>query len=210
MAHGFDLQAAYAVTSHIAVLASASTYSTSNAFFKNGPSNKAVTTSYEGGQYLINAAAGYFTPIKNKRVFESYTGIGLGTVKTTGPYYTLDLNGTTTYEHFNLDNSFKKIYNQTSYGYRGKYFEIMFTAKFAFISEARVNNAAIVQQFKETQQLNAHNEFFVFEPALTIRGGIEKLKFQTQLCLSNNLTSGQFPQDHSHISFGLFYRTGIK
>ncbi|HAH58535.1 MAG TPA: hypothetical protein DCL86_10325, partial [Bacteroidales bacterium] len=51
--------------------------------------------------------------------------------------------------------------------------------------------------------LNENNSNFLMEPAITLKGGFEKIKLQVQYGYSFNLSNSSFPQDRDYLTFGL-------
>lgn len=55
----------------------------------------------------------------------------------------------------------------------------------------------------QVNYLKENNSNFIIEPALTIRGGLEKIKLQLQYGYSMNLSNSTFTQDKGYLTIGL-------
>jgi hypothetical protein len=157
---GFQLQTAYAAGKHLGL--QLNYFHVSNEDPNNGSGN---------GSY-IEAAAGYFKQLKNTQwVFETYGGIGSGTVKSTYKNNSSEASATT---------SFTKFLVQPSFGYSARHIAVAFSSKFSLVnfgvrsSSLDPNNFPI--DYKEVESLRNYKSFFWWEPGLLIRGGFENLQ----------------------------------
>ncbi len=55
----------------------------------------------------------------------------------------------------------------------------------------------------QTAYLNKNSSSFLIEPALTVRGGLEKIKLQVQYGYRLNLSNSNFKQDKTFLTIGL-------
>jgi hypothetical protein len=133
-----------------------------------------------GNGTYIEAASGYFKPTPDKHwVFESYAGIGTGSV----------INK---YEKFESSKvGITKLFIQPSFGYSSKYFEMAVSSKFSnvnfHVKSSTVNSDSY--EFENIKFLRSKKSFFLWEPGIMIRGGFKNLKFLAQLThsISNDL-----------------------
>lgn len=197
-ANGMELKGAYAVSPHVGLIAGI------NGYF---PDNKSDSTSYGSGG-LIEGGAGYFTPVSDKFVFETYGLLGYGWMKN---YFPESINRNPGTDGKINANIFS-IGVQPSFGYKSKYFEAAFSTKGALLNYTNIRGNLMESSegqssdVSQQQYLKDNKGNFMLEPALTLRGGLEFLKLQLQLGKSFNLSHPNFPQDEGWVSIGLFYR----
>ena len=133
-----------------------------------------------------------FMPSGKKLVFETTFGYGGGTI----------LN--------NADNvltervDFNNIYFQPALGYVTKRFELAFSVKYNYITY--INLA--LRKNSPSYPLNRGYSFL--EPAITIRYGWEKIKFQNQILISHEMSESNLSRDRVNINFGLFFKISGK
>lgn len=189
---GYDPQVAYAVTENVLV--------TGNASFKDTPFESTLFVgkddfNYEGTQKLrsFELGLGYYKKLKDGFILEMVAGYGLGKVSDTRiSILTFDLkedelrlvDGETAL--FNSDYS--KSFLQPTVGISHKNFDIGITSKFT-----NVKMEAFDLRF---------NDWF-FEPALTMRLGLESVKFTSQIGFSLPMTTVEYYSEPFIISIGI-------
>ena len=197
-ADGIGIKAAYAVSPHVGIMAGG------NGYF---PDSKSDSSSYGSGG-LFEAGAGYFTPISDRLVFETYGLLGVGKMRNNFPGSVEQHPGTDGKISANLFS----MAIQPAFGYKSKYFEAAFSTKGALVTYSNIKGNLMErnddQSAEGNQQayLKSNKSNFMLEPAITLRGGWDFLKLQLQVGKSLNLSHPNFPQDEGWFSLGLSYR----
>ncbi len=117
-----------------------------------------------------------------------------------------------------LATSFHRFLIQPMIGYSSKYFQVGFSIRFSGVNISKPSGYSTLDSTNQARlnSIKDHPFSFLFEPALTIRGGLSKIKFQLQYGVSNNLTNPSFTkektqvQGKTNLSFGLFLQLGKK
>lgn len=153
------------------------------------------------GKY-IELGAGYFNPLSDKLVFEVYGLLGTGSVEnelrsraTTNPVTTGVISA----------NLFRAGI-QPNFGFKSKYFSAAVSSRIAHLTYSNIDGDLIYNAVNQEQYLGDNKSNFLIEPALTIRAGVEKVKFQFQLGHSFNLSNSEFRQDNTYATAGLNFR----
>lgn len=146
---GYDAQGAYAVTDNIAVMLNTSFISSTS-----------DSTDNFHKHFFIETGAGYYKPIGNYFLFDTYAGYGIGKINS---YQSADifLSYANTYVH--------RFFIQPSFGFVSPYFEAALAPRtvMASVSQANVNQTG-----------------FFFEPTLVLKTGAPNFKATAQLGLS--------------------------
>src|SRR3954470_1983387 len=158
---GFEFQSAYAVGKHVGLQL--------NFFTASGNEEELGAEYGSGNGTYIEGAAGYFAPSPNNFwVFETYAGLGRGTV--TNKYYKSESSkvGVT------------KFFIQPSYGFSAKNFEIAISSKFR-LANFNVKNSTVTvdnnpADFPDIEFLRNNKSFFFWEPGIIMRGGFKQFK----------------------------------
>lgn len=188
-----DAQAAVAVTDHLGIIA--------NGFYKK----------YEGKDYFDHSGKlgeigfGYFTPLKSNWVFETYAGLGMGSVTKKVSY--------TNSENVVMTNSFNahgaKAFIQPNIGYSTRYFDFALTPKFSFVKYTSFSYWGFSQEELKESYLDNNKltkGFYTFaEPALTLRAGYRFLKIQAQYGLTLKLGNQEIAAPSQFGSVGLVF-----
>jgi hypothetical protein len=80
------------------------------------------------------------------------------------------------------------------------------SSRIAHLSYSNIEGDLIYNAINQEQYLRDNNSNLLIEPALTIRAGVEKVKFQFQLGHSFNLSNSEFRQDNTYATIGLNFR----
>lgn len=156
----------------------------------------------DGGKgQFIQVGAGYFKPITDHVVFETYGLFGYGKVENHFPS-TLDSFSQTTGV---LNTNLARYGIQPSIGYTSRFFDIAFSTRLCGLSYFNTGGSLIFNNTDQVRYIEEQKAQFLIEPALTIRGGFDYLKLQLQLGSSINLTNKDFSQDNGHLTVGLLY-----
>jgi hypothetical protein len=180
-----DLRGALAVGSNVALLANAALYFPRDNDTGNGGS---------GG--LFEAGVGYFRPLPNNLVFETYGLLAYGGLE----------------NHFEsanpagkLNANLIRVAVQPNLGYKSRYFDAAVSSRLAMLNYFNVEGTLVRNGESQQEFLNDNRMQFLLEPAVTLRAGIDVLKAEAQLGWSVNLTDTEFPQDKNWASLGLVY-----
>ena len=181
-----DIQATYAVGDHVGIMAN-------SAFFfpkeKDGNGGS--------GRYF-EAGAGYFTPVSsNGFIFETYGLLGVGSMEN---------HFTSSDDQNNRGRIEAQLFRagvQPAIGYKSEYFSAAISTRLAYLNYSSVEGDLIFDQTDQIRYLQDHNNHLLFEPALTLRGGLEKIKLQLQIGTSINLSHSDFRQGKEFLTLGL-------
>lgn len=150
--------------------------------------------------HLIEGGAGAFVPLKNNMVFESYFGLGFGKIE----------NG--------YDNSasskliFNRYFAQPSIGYTSDFLDLALSLRFSGLRYNDIHFDGTLYQDDQVQiqYINRNPFSILIEPAVTLRGGWEHIKFQLQFGYSENLSNPDLLQEDLNASFGIYFTISDK
>ncbi len=186
-----DLQAAVAFAHNFGIIA--------NGFY----ANYKTADNYRHYGTLGEAAIGYYSPLKNNFVFESYVGAGAGSVH---KQQTFTDNYNNSYNAFFNVNA-TKLFIQPDIGYKTKFFDAIFSARISGVKYSKFEQQNYSEQQLENDYLDGNKltgPFFVFaEPAVTLRGGYKFVKVQLQYGLTINTTPNDIKQANNFSSLGV-------
>lgn len=187
-----EVQGAYAVSDAVGIQLNGGFYFPPNEDNGNGGNGRYV----EGG-------VGYSSPISadGKVIFETYGLLGLGGLENHFPSSTGSSPGTTG----TIESKAFRYGLQPAVGFRSPFFEAAVSAKMLGINYYDVNGSLIFDNTDQVSYLRDNNRQFVFEPALTLRAGVEWGKIQLQVVRSFNLTDDEFRQSEGHATLGLIF-----
>jgi hypothetical protein len=157
-----DVQVAYSITDHIAIMGSG--------MWANGQNSS--KTSFGNGRYT-EGALGYFSPFEKYGVFEFYAGAG-----TSKQHHQYDSAQT-------MDLSFSKFFVQPSIGIKKNAFECAVSMRASYINFTQVQGNYV------SPDIPLKQGYVFFEPAITLRTGVKFIKFQAQWQLALPVTSRQ-------------------
>lgn len=184
-----DLQAAVAVTDHIGLMA--------NGFYKNYKSGN-----YQHNGVLGELGIGYYKPLDDHFVFETFAGGGLAHIYQQKEFN--DLNNDVVLGKFNADAM--KIFLQPDFGYRSKIFEASISSRFSMVKYTSFSSQNYPAQNLKDDYLDNNNltgpAFLFAEPALTCRVGYKYVKLQAQVGLTINLTGNNIKHADNFSSVG--------
>ena len=207
-----NIQAAFSVTDKYAVMGSIQKFSNSTTSSENGVTDDWWTGSYFEGSF------GYYKDYNNYGVFEVYSGYGNSNQHHS---YTADstYKDVTFWPLLGYDTSlatklvykgtsdliFSKFYIQPQYGFSYNYFDISFSLRISDIYFNQVRNHISKEYiaFKEIESFRNHRNYFLLEPAITIRGGWKYVKLQFQIGASSILGSQSFRLVDQNFSIGI-------
>ena len=188
-----NFQAAYGITGNVGVIA--------NAYwdnFKADVTSGGITTETENKGKLFEVGVGYFKPITENVVFETYVGGGLGNI---------DFSNDNTQKYYEVDAT--KFFVQPAIGYVGKIFDIAFTPRFSAVKYNGLNTRGYTQAELNEEYLNKSDvegkTWMFLEPAITARVGYKFIKLQAQFGFASKLTSGDLKYESKFSSLGLSF-----
>ena len=179
-----ELRGAFAVTENVGVMANAAMYFPRDNDSGNGG---------KGG--LFEAGVGYFRPLSNDFVFETYGLLAYGGVEN---HFDQAPAGT-------LNANLIRVAIQPAVGFKQRYFEAAVSSRVAMLNYFNVNGDLVRDGENQAEYLRDNRQQFLLEPALTLRAGIDVLKAEAQLGFSVNLGDDDFHQDKNWASLGLVY-----
>lgn len=195
-----NVQAAYAVSDHVGVMA--------NGFLEHGTISNNETGS-GGIGYMGEAGAGYFTMLGNKNVvFETYAGAGFGHLYLNNNYR--DANNDI--QKRTLDANGLKLFIQPGIGYKLPYFEVSGALRYSNVnySNVRIRNWPAADLVNANLDDIGNTAFGFLEPALTIRGGFKSVKLQLQYINCIKLNSGNINYDTDVLNLGIIIQLPVR
>ncbi|HLV42216.1 MAG TPA: hypothetical protein VKY37_08055 [Brumimicrobium sp.] len=142
---------------------------------------------------------GYFTSFNEKWVLEIYGLGGIGTVENHMPSTLEDYPGT----NGKISSNLLRVGVQPSFGFKSKYFTIALSSRLVNLSYDKIRGDLTYKDELQTDYLRRNSSHVLLEPALTIRGGFERIKLQAQYGYSFNLTNYNFRQEHVLLTVGV-------
>jgi hypothetical protein len=152
-----------------------------------------------GSGKFLEIGGGYFKPLDNHLVFEAYGLVGFGSVENHFPS-TINSNPQTLGK---ISANILRIGIQPNFGYKTKYFSAAISARICNLSYNKIDGSLYYENEFQTDYLSKNSSNFLVEPALTIRGGLKKIKLQLQYGLSFNVSNADFRQDKNQLTVGL-------
>ena len=184
----YEFQVGYGVANNIGILANGSFYSPKNE--ENGDG---------GSGNFFEVGGGFFTPVKDDFLFDIYGLFGAGKMENHFPS-SVAIHPNTTGK---INANIIRYGVQPGFGYISEYFSASINPRLLFLNYNNIEGSVIYAGVDEVKYLTENNKHVLFEPALTLRGGLEKIKIQTQIGYSLNLTDRSFRQDEGWLTVGL-------
>lgn len=184
----FELQAAYALNDAVALQLNGGVFDRNEDDSEDGGSGK-----------FVEVGAGYVGRVDQNVSWEIVGLLGAGSVENDFPSTIDDNLGTTG----TLSADLLRFGVQPALGYRSKYFEAAASSRFVGLSYRNIEGSLIYGGEDQVEMLNGANRYFLVEPALTLRAGLENVKLQIQTSRSFNLTDADFRQDESMLTVGV-------
>lgn len=153
-----------------------------------------------GSGRFLELGVGYVNPIGSNLAWELSGLLGVGSLKNDFPS-TLEASPETTGK---LEADLVRFGIQPAIGYRSPYFEAAISTRLLGLSYRNVSGSLIFGGEDQVQMLtDSPGTYFLAEPALTLRAGVENIKLQVQTARSFNLTEPDFRQDESMLTVGV-------
>ncbi len=185
-----EFQGAYGLTNSIAIQANGGWFIPEELDNGNGGSGRFG----EGG-------IGYYKVFNENLVFETYGLIGAGRVENHLPSTVEQYPGTTG----KISANILRYGIQPVFGYKSEYFSVAISSRFSVLNYSNIRGNLTFEDEDQIAYLQSNSSNFLIEPALTLRGGIDWLKFQFQVGPSFNLSNNSFRQSTSFATIGLFF-----
>ncbi len=184
----FEVQGAYGLTENIAIKANAGYFKPQDLDNGNGGSGK-----------VFEIGAGYFKALDNNLIFETYAIVGLGSVENHLPPTVAVVPQTTG----KISANITRFGIQPNFGYKMKNFSAAISSRFINLNYTKIEGDLIFEGVNQATYLKDNSSNFLIEPALTLKGGFEKVKLQLQYGYSFNVSNSDFRQDNSYFTLGL-------
>lgn len=183
-----EFQAAYGVAESIGIMAAGVVVFPQNEDNGNG-----------GSGHLVDLGVGYFKPLNENLLFDTYAIFGFGKMENHFPGTVTEFPNTTG----DISANIIRYGVQPSLSYHMEYFSITGSARFVNLSYSEIGGSLQFNNRNQLDYLGSHNSNFLIEPAITLRGGFEKAKLQLQYLHSFNVSNTDFPQAKDLITIGL-------
>ncbi len=152
-----------------------------------------------GSGRLLEAGLGYYRNVKPNVLFDIYAMAGVGTVDNDFPTAIAGNPGTTG----KISADMSRFSLQPSISYHRRRISISGSARLSSLQYRNIEGSLIFAGENQVTYLTDNKSNFLFEPAVTLRVGGEKLRLQVQLVQSVNLSNSDFRQDKSLGTIGL-------
>ncbi len=186
-----EFQVSHGITDKIALKANGGAYFPSDfGRFETGNT---------GSGKFFEFGAGYFKPLENNWVFETYGILGMGSME-------VDFSDTDVFD-IDIDADGKlsaKILRfgvQPNIGYKTENFVFGAAARFVHLSFNDIEGDLVYLQTSQKDYLRRNNAHFLAEPGILIGMAFDKFSIRTHGGLSLNITDFKFQQYKSSITF---------
>lgn len=186
-----EFQGAYGVSNAFAVQLNSGWYIPADLDNGNGGSGR-----------FVEFGGGYFNTIRENWVLETYGIVGFGKFENHLPSTTMDSPQT----NGDISANITRFGIQPNFGYKSKYFSAAISSRIVNLTYNNIDGDLIFENEDQVEYLKNNSSNFLIEPAITIKGGTEKIKLQLQYLYSANLTKSDFKQDNSLVSVGLNFK----
>lgn len=183
-----EFQGAYGVSDAVSVMLNGGLFIPAELDNGNGGSGR-----------FIELGGGYFRKIQDHWAFESYALMGFGGFENHLPSTVTAYPQTTG----KISGNIFRIGVQPAIGYKSKYFSASVSSRVANLGYSNIQGDLIFDNVDQSEYLKENSNFLLIEPALTLKAGLEKVKFQVQYTYSLNTSQRDFKQDNSNLTFGL-------
>ena len=152
-----------------------------------------------GSGSFFEIGGGYFKALGHNLIFETYAIAGIGKVENHFPS-TVQANPQTLGD---ISANVLRYGLQPNIGYKSKNFSVALSSRFVNLNYSKIEGDLIYDGVQQVGYLEENKSNFLIEPALTLRGGLDKIKVQFQLGRSINISNSEFSQDKSFATMGL-------
>lgn len=186
-----EFQGAYGVAPHISIMANGGLFIPAELDNGNGGSGK-----------FAEIGGGYFIKIGDNFVFETYGLLGFGAFENHLPSTVNDYPST----KGDISANLFRYGIQPNFGFKSDHFNAAISTRIVGLNYSGIKGDLIFEDVDQVSYLNSNKSLFLIEPALTLQGGLNKLKLQFQIGYSLNLTNNDFRQDQTFATLGLSFR----
>lgn len=183
-----EFQVAYGIAESIGVMADGVVVFPQNEDNGNG-----------GSGHLVDLGVGYFKPLNENVLFDTYAIFGFGKMENHFPGTVTEFPNTSG----DISANIIRYGIQPSISYHMEYFSVTGSARFVNLSYSNIGGSLNFANENQVEFLGRNNSNFLIEPAITLRAGFEKAKLQLQYLHSFNLSEPDFPQAKDLITVGL-------
>jgi hypothetical protein len=187
-ANQVEFQGAYGIGKSVAIQANGGLFIPADLDNGNGGSGK-----------FLELGAGYFKPVQKNFVFETYGIFGFGNMENHMPSTVTGNSGA----KGDISANLFRVGIQPNFGFKSKYFSAAISSRIVNLTYNNIEGDLFFDGVNQADYLEGNKSNFLLEPALTLRGGLEKVKLQMQFGYSLNLSNSEFRQDNSFLTFGL-------
>ncbi len=184
-----DFQGAYSITNHIALMGSYMEARGGNYSAGNG-----------GKGTYSDLALGYYRTVGENGVLEAFAGYGIS-------HQQHRYNSKSPHVHNVSSMSYMKYFIQPSIGITTKYIDLAFSPRFSQVSfyNFSTNLESSHDEYPYLDTLSRNRTSYLFEPAITIRGGWQYIKLQLQISDAKILSGRNLPFEKSIASIGFSF-----
>jgi hypothetical protein len=183
-----EIQGAVAATEHLGLMLNSAAYLPKDADNGNG-----------GSGILGELGLGYYAPVGEHFIFESYGLIGAGRVENHLPSTVVDFPNTSG----TMRATALRFGVQPSIALRTKYFQAAISSRLISLNYTGLQGDLNYLGENQFTYLRTNRAAMLLEPAITLRGGLEHVKLQLQYLLSFNFSNADFHQQKSLLTLGL-------
>jgi hypothetical protein len=186
-----NLQVAYALATHVGVMA--------NAYFRSDDRTLDSGERQEGSGWLVEAAAGWFARTRQPRWLqvEVYAGIGNGHVE---HEITSPEGDPRSFEAEGI-----KLFLMPGMGWTSNYVDLGLSTRLVAVRYTGTKAIGYSDEQLEADEFKELDEqtFLFFEPAVTVRAGYKWIKLQLQIGQSIKIAGGDVNRDKGMITLAL-------
>lgn len=151
---------------------------------------------------LFEGGIGYYQNLNESFLLDVYALAGFGTVENHFPSTVPVWPGTTG----DISARLLRYGLQPSLSFHKNYFSVSASTRMTRLRYSNVEGNIIFGNQDQVVYLNENKSHFLIEPALTIRGGLKRIKLQVQLIKSFNVSNSDFKQAVGQITGGLVFQ----
>lgn len=187
-----ELQAAFGITDRLAIQLNGGYVPQKNNDGNNGSGK------------LIEAGLGYYYNLGEYWLFDTYALAGGGSVENNFPSTVSDNPST----NGNISANLFRCGIQPGLSFHRRFLIVAGSVRITSLNYWDIDGNLVFEESNQQAYLRNNNSNFMVEPALTLRTGFEKVKFQLQILRSFNLTNPGFKQDNTLVSIGVNFTFG--
>lgn len=196
-----EVQTSYAVSNKIGIMAN---------FIKAWGGNLSENNNGKGSYF--EAAGGYFKPIKENFVFETYGGLGYsGQSHEYSVFHYNPSTGMSSQSGGNSHLSFVRFFIQPSFGLYYKNIEPAVSTRICRVSYSGIEITGGSESITEELDAIWDKSHYFLEPSFTLRAGWKNVKAQVQIASVRYLNNPKlYFHEEAHLSGGLFFTIPVK